>query len=88
MVEERDKCTVIEKLADEVCTHHTYHHNDNEIQKYSDYLHGRYYPLVNRLEKETLAMAAGREVDLATKRDDQHLVIACTSPTFEMSTVS
>ena len=73
MVEERDKCTVIEKLADDVCTHHTYHSNDNEIQKYSDYLHGRYYPLVNRLEKESLAMAAGREVDLATIGSDENI---------------
>ena len=71
MVEERDKCSVIEKLADDVCTHHTYHNNDNEIQKYSDYLQGRYYPLVNRLEKESVAMAAGREVDLATIGSDE-----------------
>ena len=71
MAEERDKCAVIEKMADDVCTHHTYHHNDNEIQKYADYLQGRYYPLVKRLEKETEAMAAGHEVDNQTIASDE-----------------
>ena len=62
MVEEQDKCNAIEKMADDVCTHHTYHHNDNEIQKYADYLQGRYYPLVNRLEKEAESLALGADV--------------------------
>ena len=62
MVEEKEKVRVIEKISDEVCTHHTYHHNDNEIQKYSEYLQGKYYPLVNRLEREADSLAKGHEV--------------------------
>ena len=43
----------IDKQAEEICTYHTYHHSDNKIQEFADYLQCKYSVTLEKLEKES-----------------------------------
>ena len=60
----------IDKQADEICTHHSYHHSDNKIQEFSDLLQCKYSLSLEKLEKESASHGLSQD-DLNKEEEEK-----------------